>query len=153
MLRFLFIPFLVAMTCTVKGQSVIVNPDGTHTVVIDSGPAGSPKIIVHPNGGHSVVHTAGGHSIAVGPDGRHTVLIGFDQPGSPKIIVHPNGKHSVVHSTGPHSVLIDPDGNHKVIANQILPLWQANRSVNAQGQLPAAFYSQLEMLMILCLIK
>lgn len=35
-----------------KAQTVVVNPDGTHSIVIDNG---STKTIVNPNGTHSTV--------------------------------------------------------------------------------------------------
>jgi hypothetical protein len=120
-IRFLFISFFVATACLVNGQTIVVNPDGTHSVMIGSQQAGSPGIIVHSNGQHSVVHKTGAHSIVVGPDGGHSVMVGSDQPGSPKIIVHLDGKHSVMHSTGAHSVVIGSDGAHCVMVNHNEP--------------------------------
>jgi hypothetical protein len=120
-IRLLFISFFVATTCLVNGQTVVVNPDGTHSVMIGSQQTGSPGIIVHSNGQHSVVHKTGTHSVVVRPDGGHSVMVGSDQPGSPKIIVHLDGKHSVMHSTGAHSVVIGSDGAHCVMVNHNEP--------------------------------
>lgn len=63
--------------CTqVANSQVIVNPDGTHSVVTGNiivNPNGTHSVvvgnvIVNPNGSHSVIH---GNTL-VGPDGSHT---------------------------------------------------------------------------------
>lgn len=73
-------------------QSVIVNPDGTHSVVIDHG---VHKVIVNPDGTHSVAVNPGSNNILVNPDGTHSQIIGN---GNSKIIVNPNGTHSILFS-------------------------------------------------------
>lgn len=50
-------------THSVVTGNVIVNPDGTHSVLMGN-------VIVNPNGSHSVIHG----NILVGPDGSHTFL-------------------------------------------------------------------------------
>ena len=149
-IRFFFISFFVAMTCLVNGQTVIVNPDGTHSVVVGLDQPGTPKIVVNPNGSHSIIHTTGGaHSIVIVADGRHSVVFGLDQPGAPKIIVHPDGKHSVVHSTGTHSVMVGPNGAHVVMVNQL----QAINFAHAQDLLPSDLHCQLAILLMLSIIR
>jgi hypothetical protein len=115
LIKFFFISFFIGMVCLVNGQTVVVNPDGTHTIVLGS-------VIVHPNGQHSVVHTTGAHSVVVGPDGRHTVIVGLDQPGSPKIVVHPDGRHSQVYSSGINTLVVGPNGTHTVYTQGLTPV-------------------------------
>lgn len=86
LLRYSFIICFIAITCLVNGQGIVVNPDGTHSVV-------HGNIVVNPNGTHSVVHG----NVVVNANGTHSVLVGFDKPGSTGIIMSPDGKHSVIH--------------------------------------------------------
>tara|TARA_R110002020_G_scaffold436722_1_gene646871 strand:+ start:6504 stop:6887 length:384 start_codon:yes stop_codon:yes gene_type:complete len=73
-------------------QSVIVNPDGTHSVVIDHG---VHKVIVNPDGTHSVAVGLGTSNILINPNGTHSQIIGNRNS---KIIVNPNGTHSILFS-------------------------------------------------------
>ena len=53
--------------------TVVVNPDGTHSVVHSSG--SGTAVIVNPNGTHSVVHNADTSTpVIINPDGTHTIL-------------------------------------------------------------------------------
>src|SRR5690242_17685819 len=98
-MKIFFITIFIAMAGLVNGQTVIVNPDGTHTIVVGGEQPGTPKIIIYPNGLTSVVQTTGATTVVVDPDGRHRILVGTDQPGMPKILVNPDGTHSVIYST------------------------------------------------------
>lgn len=94
MSKFIFILSLAAIACGANGQTVVVvNPNGTHSIMIEPAQPGLPGIIVHPNGQHSAVYNVGVHAIAVGPDGRHSVLVGAH------ILGHSNGNLSMSHST------------------------------------------------------
>lgn len=85
-------------------QSIIINPDGTHSVVIDHG---VHKVIVNPNGTHSVAVSSGISNIIVNPDGTHSQIMG---EGTSKIIVNPNEPHSTVTTQGDSQrVLIHPN--------------------------------------------
>nr|MBI1229109.1 hypothetical protein [Cytophagales bacterium] len=75
-------------------QSVVVNPDGTHSVVIDNG---STKTIVNPNGTHSTIIGSGTTRTIVNPNGTHSTLI---SSGATKIIINPNGAHSTILGSG-----------------------------------------------------
>jgi hypothetical protein len=110
-INLLFIFLFVVMAGKAAGQTVIVNPDGTHTIV-------TGNVIVHPNGTHSVIHKAGDNSVIVGPDGRHTVVIGSKESGT-KTIIHPDGRHSVVLSTGTNALIVSPEGTYTVIGNRL----------------------------------
>jgi hypothetical protein len=110
-INLLFISLFVVMAGKAAGQTVIVNPDGTHTIV-------TGNVIVHPNGTHSVIHKAGDNSVIVGPDGRHTVVMGSKESGT-KTIIHPDGRHSVMLSTGTNSLIVNPEGTHTVISNRL----------------------------------
>lgn len=87
----------LGLLCSNKaiGQ-IVVNPDGTHSVV-------SGNVIVNPNGTHSIVTG----NVVVNPNGTHSVIHG-------NILVGPNGSHSVMHG----NVLVAPNGNHKIIPTQ-----------------------------------
>ena len=61
--------FLVASFSYLKAQT-IVNPDGTHSTVINNGPT---KTIVNPNGTHSTVVNNGPTKTIVNPDGTHSI--------------------------------------------------------------------------------
>lgn len=71
------VPLWFACTQVAHGQ-VIVNPDGTHSVVTGNiivNPDGTHSVvvgnvIVNSNGSHSVIHG----NILVGPDGSHAFL-------------------------------------------------------------------------------
>lgn len=56
---------------------VIVNSDGTHSVV-------HGNIVVNPNGTHSTIHG----NIVVNPNGSHSVIHG-------NILVNPDGSHTI----------------------------------------------------------
>ena len=70
-------------------QSVLVNPDGTHSVIHDHG---ATSVVINPNGTHSVVFNNGSTSIMVNPDGTHSTILRHGNTGT---VIHPNGMHSV----------------------------------------------------------
>ena len=53
-------------------HTVIVNPDGTHSIAINNG---NTSTIVNPDGTHSTAVHNGNSIIIVNPDGAHTVVI------------------------------------------------------------------------------
>jgi len=71
---FLLLMLFVAFE-NVKAQTVIVNPDGTHTIVIDNGPT---KTIVNPDGTHSIVIDNGSTKTIINPNGTHSTVIDND---------------------------------------------------------------------------
>lgn len=97
----LFVLALGVFALPTLGQQIILNPDGTHSVVHGS-------VIVNPNGTHSTIHQASQHTVVVNPNGTHSTMI---KTGSNAIIVNPNGTHSV--KIG--SVIVNPDGSHSTI--------------------------------------
>jgi hypothetical protein len=70
-------------------QSILVNPDGTHSVIHDHG---ATSIVVNPNGTHSVLFNNGSTSIMVNPDGTHSAILKHGNTGT---VVHPNGIHGI----------------------------------------------------------
>ena len=58
---------------------------------------GVHKVIVNPNGTHSVVVGSGTSQIIVNPDGTHSPIVGN---GNTKIIVNSNGSHSILTTQG-----------------------------------------------------
>ena len=81
------------LNCSAIAQSVIVNPDGTHSIVINNG---STSTIVNPDGTHSTAINHGSTSIIVNPNGTHSSVI---HNGNISTIVNPNGTHSTVDNT------------------------------------------------------
>ena len=75
-------------------QSILVNPDGTHSVIHDHG---ATSIVVNSNGTHSVVFNHGSTSIMVNPDGTHSTILRHGNTGT---VVHPNGRHSIFVTDG-----------------------------------------------------
>ena len=74
----------------VIGQTVVVNPDGTHSIStgnIAVNPDGTHSVVVNPNIGPSV--RIGNSNIALNPDGTHSIIVG-------NVAVHPNGTYSIV---------------------------------------------------------
>ena len=68
---------LLSLLCTVSlsayaQHTVVVNPDGTHSIAINNG---NTSTIVNPNGTHSTAIHNGNSTILVNPDGAHTVVI------------------------------------------------------------------------------
>lgn len=62
----------VLLSLSLTAQKVIVNPDGTHPVVIDNG---NTQTVVHPNGTHSTLIENGSTKSIVNPNGTHTPVI------------------------------------------------------------------------------
>lgn len=60
--------FLLAVCCT-NAQTVIMNPDGTVSTVVNNG---TTSTIFHPNGTHSTVVNNGATSTIFHPDGTHS---------------------------------------------------------------------------------
>lgn len=74
-------------------SQVVVNPDGSHSVVVGN-------VVVNPDGGHSVLTG----NVIVNSNGTHSVIAG-------NVIVNSNGTHSVIIG----DLLINPDGSHSAI--------------------------------------
>ena len=55
---------------TLQSQTVVVNPDGTHTTVINNG---TTSIAVLPDGTHATTVTTGNIVTIINPDGTHSV--------------------------------------------------------------------------------
>ena len=72
-MKILIILFFAMLSSGLYAQSVIVNPDGTHSVVIDHG---VHKVIVNPDGTHSVAVGLGTSNILINPNGTHSQIIG-----------------------------------------------------------------------------
>jgi hypothetical protein len=76
--------------CYAVAQSIVVNPDGTHSIMVHTG---NVSALVNSNGSHSTVINRGSTAIIVNPDGTHSTA--FNQ-GSISLIVGPTGMHSTV---------------------------------------------------------
>ena len=77
-------------------QSIIVNPDGTHSTIFHNG---NTSTIVNPNGTHSPVFHNGNISTVVNPNGTHRLFV-FSEP---TFYFHLNySKKSFSKNTGTH---------------------------------------------------
>lgn len=92
----------------VQSQTVVVNPDGTHSIGIDHG---GHSVVVNPDGTHSVAVNHGNHAVVVNPDGTHS--IGIDHGGH-TVVVNPDGTHSVAVNHGNHAVVLNPHNSNTV---------------------------------------
>ena len=97
--------------CTVQQvmtQSIIANPDGTHSVVHDNSPTSTG---INPNGTHSVIFNNGNTSIMVNPDGTHSVVV---RTGNISTIANTAGSHSMVVANSNTAVMELEDSSSKV---------------------------------------
>lgn len=69
-------------------------------------------VVVNPNGTHSTVINNGSTSTIVNPDGTHSTLI---YNGNISTIVNPNGTHSTIITNGNTWALVNPDGTHSTL--------------------------------------
>lgn len=71
-MRYILISLLCMVSLSVYAQhTVVVNPDGTHSVAIRNG---NTTTIVNSNGTHSTAIHNGNTTTIVNPDGTHTVI-------------------------------------------------------------------------------
>jgi len=91
------------LSYNVFAQSVVVNPDGTNSIIIDNG---STKTIVNPNGTHSIIIDNGSTKTIVNPNGTYSIII---DNGSTKTIVNPNGTHSIIIDNGSTKTIVNPN--------------------------------------------
>jgi hypothetical protein len=102
----LMLSFLI--NCYSTAQTIIVNPDGTHSIVINNG---ITSTIVNPDGMHSTAITNGLTFTLINPDGTHSTGV---NNGHMSIIVNPNGTHSTFinnTATTPMVNTIEPDSD------------------------------------------
>ena len=86
---------LLSLLCMVSlsayaQHTVVVNPDGTHSVVINNG---NTSTIVNPDGTHSTAINNGNSTIIVNPDGTHSTAV---HNGNSTTLINPDGTHTVV---------------------------------------------------------
>ena len=96
---------MCAAKMTVIGQTVVVNSDGTHSVIVGN-------VIVNPDGTHSTIHGSGNTKVVVNSDGTHSTVHGS---GNTKVVVNSDGTHSTVHGSGSTKVVVNPDGTHSTV--------------------------------------
>ena len=87
-------------------HTVIVNPDGTHSVAIQTG---SNITVVNPDGSHSTGIQTGNNITVVNPDGTHSTGI---QTGNIITVVNPDGTHSTGILAGSSTTIVNPNGTH-----------------------------------------
>ena len=67
--------------------------------------ANSQTVIVNPDGTHSVSASHGAHSVVINPDGTHSIGV---KHGLHTIVIKPEGTHSVGVQHGIHTINVDP---------------------------------------------
>lgn len=92
-MKFLLMIWCIIFVTDVIGQTVVVNSDGTHSVI-------HGNVIVNSNGTHSTIHG----NVIVNSDGTHSTVHG-------NVIVNPDGTHSTVHG----NVIANPEGTHSTV--------------------------------------
>lgn len=98
-LTLMFLPGYFALA-----QTVIINPDGTPTIVLHNG---STSTVINPDGTLSTVLHSGTSSTIVHPNGTLSTVL---HSGGSSTVVHPNGTLSTVLHNGGSSTVIHPDG-------------------------------------------
>ena len=73
-------------------------------------------VVVNPDGTHSVVINNGNSATIVNPDGSHSTAI-LQHNGNSAIIVNPDGTHSTATHNGNDATIVNPDGTHSVFIN------------------------------------
>jgi hypothetical protein len=106
---FLFLLFLLCYNGF--SQTIQVNPDGTHTVIINQG---SKSIQVNPDGSHTIILHNENTSAKINPDGTHSVI---HHNNNTSTEVNPDGTHTQIINYETHSVVIHPDGSQTYVAN------------------------------------
>ncbi len=95
-------------------HTVVVNPDGTHSVAIQTG---SNITVVNPNGTHSTGIQTGNNITVVNPDGTHSTGI---LAGSSTTIVNPDGTHTTVIENGnDNTTVLNRDFLDRVVVSAI----------------------------------
>ena len=98
---------LLSLLCMVSlsayaQHTVVVNPDGTHSVVVNNG---NSSTIVNPDGSHSTAIHNGNSTTIVNPNGTHSTAI---HNGNSSTIVNPDGSHSTAIHNGNSALLTLP---------------------------------------------
>ncbi|WP_143061596.1 hypothetical protein [Dyadobacter sp. SG02] len=94
-----------------NAQGVVVNPDGTHSHMINNG---STSLIVNSNGTHSTAIHNGNTSIIVNPNGTHSTAF---RNGNTSVIFNPDGTHSTAFHNGNTAVILNPNGTISTVFN------------------------------------
>ena len=95
-------------------HTVIVNPDGTHSVAIQTG---SNITVVNPDGSHSTGLLTGNIITVVNPDGTHSTGL---LTGSSTTIVNPDGTHTTVIENGSNNIIaLNKDTLDRVVVSAI----------------------------------
>ena len=89
-------------------HTVVVNPDGTHSVAVQTG---NTITVVNPDGTHSTGIQTGNITTIVNPDGTHTSVI---ENGNDITIANPKGRKSrqTLKSIGKKKSSKKPDRKH-----------------------------------------
>jgi hypothetical protein len=94
------------------GQTILVNPDGTHSVILNAG--SSMPLMVNPDGTHTVIFNNGSTQTWVNPNGTHSVMLNADT--NTPILINPDGTHSVILNAQSNTpVMVNPNGTHTQI--------------------------------------
>ncbi|HSF88604.1 MAG TPA: hypothetical protein VLA46_04255 [Saprospiraceae bacterium] len=126
-LQVLAVAWMVLLQLPAFGQTILVNPDGTHSVILNSG--SNTSVMVNPNGTHTVIFDNGNTQTWVNPDGTHSVMVHANT--NMPVLVNPDGSHSVIVNAHSHTpVMVNPDGTH----TQIIRSGNTEVQINPDGK-------------------
>ena len=112
-------------------QSIIVNPDGTHSTIFHNG---NTSTIVNPNGTHSPVFHNGNISTVVNPNGTHSTIF---HNGNTSTMVNPNGTTSTIFHNGNISTVVNSNGTQSTIFhNGNNPLKKTKGAIKNETPIP-----------------
>lgn len=100
--KFCFFLISVSMVCSAKAQSIIVHPNGTHSIGINHG---TTTTVINPDGTHSIGINHGNTTTVVNPDGTHSVGV---RHGSTTTVINPDGTHSIGIDHGTTTTVVSP---------------------------------------------
>jgi hypothetical protein len=101
----------VILNCNINAQTIIINSNGTHSVVINNG---NTATIVNPDGTHSTLIKGENTSLIVNPDGTHYTVNAI---GKNVLIVNPDGIHSTVYNDSSKTIFFKSNKTDSLKAN------------------------------------
>ena len=135
----LCILFTAGIQIKSSAQTIVVNPDGTHSVILNAESAIATQ--VNPDGTHTTIFNHGNMKTIVNPDGSHSIM--HHANTSMPMIVHPDGSHSVifhantnmpviVNSNGSQSAVFHANANSPILENPVETQTQSARLVEPE---------------------
>ncbi|RPD47092.1 hypothetical protein DNI29_13145 [Hymenobacter sediminis] len=68
------------------------------------------SVVINPDGTLSVLEQTGGSAVLINPNGTHSMVPNADS--NPTVVVNPDGTNSMLHRHGGTNLLVTPSGSH-----------------------------------------